>query len=420
MRIIIMKVILLFFFFFITNYVNGQELQFKISNTYINPFGLNTDLVGFIPLFKLDSDSIDNKQNSAKIRRLPKTINRLKTAYCFLRFAGVKNSIFKNELTLLVENYQTDSPTIYIDRNGNLDFTDDGEHLKLNKDLILRLANSDNNSAIYHYRIARSQITIANEERIKNRYASKYPKSRIISPIYWLTKQRHSVRASKGKIGENPITILLQDNSIDGLFTFQTDEMGDRIILIEGEIGKDIDITSYLRQGEPIDHNAIFELYGKKYCVIFFSKSGESLSITETNKDTRIIFKEDIDVSSFEIELLTGESLRIENLIKEKKYLLVDVGGTWCGGCINQEPTIKKLYKDGKVEVIGVFDHDTPESVANYIKKHEIEWSVALVNSTFKEMFRINSYPTYILISPEGKIVLIDQNSEQIAKYLSK
>lgn len=420
MRIIKMKVILLFFFFVITNFVNGQDLNFKISNTYINPFGQNTDLVGFIPLFQLDSDSVHNKQNSAKIRRLPKTINKLKTAYCFIRFAGVKNSIFKNELTLLIENYTTDSPTIYIDRNGNLDFTDDGEQLIHNKDVILRLANSDNNSANYHYRISKSQINKANEKRIKNRYASKYPKSRIISPLYWLTKQRLSVRASKGKIGKNPITILLQDNSVDGVFTFQTDEMGDRILLIEGEIGKDIDISSYLRQGEPIGLNAIFELYGKKYSVKNISENGESLTIAETNKDTRITFKKDTDVSSFEIELLTGESIKIENLIKEKKYLLIDVGGTWCGGCITQEPTIKKLYKEGKVEVIGVFDHDTPESVANYVKKHKIEWPVALVNSTFKDMFRVSSYPTYILISPEGKIVLIDQNSEQIAKYISK
>ena len=413
-----MKTIQLFLILAIANFSNAQDFNYEISNTYINKFGKNTDLVGFIPLFKLDSNLIHNRESSATIKQFPKTINRSKTAYCFVYFTGMKNSIFKTALTLLVENYETMSPTIYVDRNGNLDFTDDGPPLKLNDKLILKLANSDDNSANYHYQIAKSQISKKNEDKIKNRYASKFPKNNIISPGNWLTNQRLFVRISKGIIDNNPITIFLIDNTADGLFTFDTHELGDRILITEGEVNEDVDLSSYFRQAEPIDHNAIFELYGKKYSVKKTSRNGETLTIAETNKNTRAIFKEGHDVSSLKIELLNGTLVSIKDLIKEEKPLLIDVGGTWCGGCISQERTIKYIYENMDIEVLGVFDYDTRQSVTKYVNKHKLEWPVALIDSNFKNIFRINSYPTYILISSKGEIILVDHNSEQIAKYL--
>ena len=401
-----------------TSFVYAQELTFNLSDTYTNQFGLNSDSVGFIPLFKLDFDSIHNKQYSAKIKELPKTINTSKTAYGFLYFKGLKNSMFDKELTLLIENYESNNPIIFVDRNGNLDFTDDGKPIKLIDKLTLKLGNSENSSAVYHYQISKSRIIEKYESKFRSRFAPMFPKSTIVSAVNWLTTKRFSVRMSKDIISDNTITIFLLDNSVDGLFTFQPDDYGDRILIIEGIVDENEDLTSLFRQAEPIDHNAVFELYGKKYYIKNASNTGETITIAKTSKNTRVMFKEGQDISSFTIKLLDGTSVMIKDLIKEKKYLIIDVGGTWCGGCIAQEPTIKKIYESGKAEVIGLFDHDTPKSVTKYVKKHDLKWPVALVDSTFKGMFRVISYPTYILVSPESKIVLADMNSEQIAKYL--
>ena len=415
-----MKLVQLSFFLLATiNVVYGQELNYKLSNTYINPFGENTDLVGFTPLFKLESDSIHNRQSSVKINYFPKGINRAKTAYCFMYFNGIKDGVFSNEIALLIEDYTATNPKIYVDKNGNIDFTDDGEPQFLNDNLILKLANSVDSSAVYHYRISKSQIDKSNESQMKARYINKFPRSNIISPVNWLTNQRLSVRISKEVIDNKLITILIYDGTVDGQFTFQTNEIGDRILITEDEINIVNDLNSYLRQGEPIDHNATFLLYGKKYNLNNIEKNGNSLSITETNKNTKLFFKQDQDVSSFEIQLLSGHTQKIQDLINLGKHLLIDVGGTWCGGCISQEPTIKQLYNNGKIEVVGIFGHDTKESVVKYTAKHNISWPVALMSLSFKDMFRIDSYPTYILVSPEGKIVLIDRNSEQVVKYLN-
>ncbi len=413
-----MKIIKLLFILILSSSAFAQEMSFSISKEYISQFGKGSDLVGFIPLFELSSDFIHNKQRSLKIKNLSKSINKANTAYGFIYFTGLSNSLFDNEIALLVENYRAINPIIYIDRNGNLDFNDDGAPLVLKNNLNLKLSNEDANSAYYKYQIAKSKVSLENESRLRNRYASRFPKSSILTANNWLTSRRLSVRISKEKINANPITILLIDNSVDGLFTFQTDQYGDRILIIEGEIDENKGLTALLRQAEPIDHNAVFELYGKNYYVKAISKNGDELTISVTNQDTRVMFKDGHDISNFVINLLDGTTTRVKDLIKEKKYLLIDVGGTWCGGCIKQEPTIKKLYESGKVEVIGLFDFDTAQSVREYVKKHNLKWPVALVDSSFKDMFRVVSFPTYILVSPEGKIILTDSNSEQIVEYL--
>lgn len=413
-----MKIIKLLFILILSSSAFAQEMSFSISKEYVSQFGKGSDLVGFIPLFELSSDSIHNKQRSLKIKNLPKSINKANTAYGFIYFTGLSNSLFDNEITLLVENYRAINPIIYIDRNGNLDFNDDGEPLVLKNNLNLKLSNEDVNSAYYKYQIAKSKVSLENESRLRNRYASRFPKSSILTANNWLTSRRLSVRISKEKINANPITILLVDNSVDGLFTFQTDQYGDRILIIEGEIDENKDITALLRQAEPIDHNAVFELYGKNYYIKDISKNGDELTISVTDQNTRVMFRDGHDISDFVINLLDGTTRTVKDFIKEKKHLLIDVGGTWCGGCIKQEPTIKKLYESGKVEVIGLFDFDTAQSVREYVKKHNLKWPVALVDSSFKDMFRVVSFPTYILVSPEGKIILTDSNSEQIVEYL--
>ena len=389
-----------------------------MNNDYINQFGKGSDLVNFIPLFKLSSNYLHNSQQSLKIKNLPQAINKENTAYGFILFSGLNNSSFEKEISILVENYAEQNPILYIDRNGNLDFNDDGEPLVLKEELNLKLSNEDINSAYYNYQLGKSRISSDNESQLRGRYASKFPESELISAKNWLTSRRLSVRVCRESINGKPITVFLIDNSIDGIFTFQPDRYGDRILIVEGSIDDTEDKTSLFRQAEPIDHNAVFELYGMNYYVKNVSKNGDGLTISRTSKDTRVMFKDGQDISSFTINLLDETSVVIKDIIKGEKHLLIDVGATWCGGCIRQEPIIKELYNNGLVEVVGLFDYDTPQSVNKYVERHSLKWPVALVDSTFKEMFRINSYPTYVLVSPEGKIVMADTNSEQIANFL--
>ncbi|WP_298898496.1 TlpA disulfide reductase family protein [uncultured Psychroserpens sp.] len=415
-----MKNIQLFFILILIQFSNAQDISFDLKNLYVTPFGMSSDLVGFNPLFKLDSDSIHNKVQSEKIRKLPKNLDVSQTSYCFFYFTGVSFSSFKNELVALIENYTTDNPSIFIDRNGNLDFTDDGTPIIFKNNSTLELANNNSISAIYHYQLSKSQISPQYESKLKQNFAEKFPKSNILPAKYWLAYKRLSVRVSKHFLDKKPITILLIDNSVDGMFSFQTNKLGDRVLVLEGHIDTDKTLTSILRFAEPISHNAIFKIYNKKYHIKNVTSNGNKITLSQTHKKPSYDFKKIKDLTSLSITLLDDTLVTLKDLIKTKKYLLIDVGGTWCRGCVSQEPIVKNMYKNGDIEVLGIFKHDTFKSVEEYIKNHELKWPVALADENFDDIFRINMLPTYILISNEGKVVLIAIEAEEIEKYINE
>ena len=409
------------FLFFCLNILSAQDLKFNIPNNYVNQFGAKTDLVSFNPLFKLNNNVIANKTENKLIKRLPTHIQEAELVYGFLFFKGNLASEFDSEIPFLVKDYKSEKAEIYLDKNGNLDFTDDGSPITFkNDELIITLENESNKASAYHYKLGKSNIASNNASNLKNRFVSKYPSAEIVDTKFWLTNQRLSVKLSHQTLNNKPITILLNDASSDGIYTFNTNDFGDRVVITEGHLNSNKDLSSVLRLGEPIDNNAVFLLYGKEYGLKNTNQQGSFITIEETNLRTSIKTKVGSVVSELKIEVLDGSTVDLNDLLVDEKFLLLDFGGTWCGGCIMQEPTVKEVFKTNKVNIVGVFDHDTKASVANYVKKHDINWPVTLMTPEVKSIFSINAYPTYVLIAPNRKIVMIDLKSENILEYINK
>lgn len=397
----------------------AQEIPLELEANYISQFGLESDPVSFIPLFKLSKNKINNQEQSAGIKQLPMGIKTENTAYGFLYFTGPKHSSFPREICFLIENYQDSVATIYLDRNGNLDFGDDGKAISFKNHETISLANENHPSAILPYEIGRSQISPDNEAALKSRYQSKYPKSEIIAPSSWLTAKRLNLRLSQNSLEGKAISILLLDNSADGCFSLETHSQGDRILILEGTLDRNQDLISLLRQAQVLDPNAVFNLYNQAYYLNSFSPDGGQISLAKTSTKPEPVFTEGEDISNFSIQFLDGSKANLRSFLKDGKPLIIDVGGTWCGGCLKQEPEIKKIYASTKVEVIGVFEHDNHQSVEVYRKGHDLPWPLALADAEFRKRFNITFFPSYILVSPEGKIISIVNNARDIYSYLA-
>lgn len=404
----------------IGNSLMSQNLDFKLSDTYTSMFGAKGDLISLNPLFKLEGDVIHNKTESKDIVALPKQMKTAEIAYGFLHFMGIDKQAFKNEVAFLVENYNAENPSVFIDENGNLDFTDDDSPINfLNTAYTIKLSNSSNKNGVYHHWMSKANsIEVQNQDKVKQFYGSKFPNSSIIHPSKWFISKRLPVRFSKIMIDNKPVTILLHDQSSDGIFTFNSGDFGDRIAIVEKHIDIDEDLTQYLRLGEAIHNFPVFKIYEKNYNINELSESGNEISFKETNKKINSKTTLDSNILSLKIKLIDNSVLSIQELLKNGKYLLLDFGGTWCASCITQEPIIKEMHGSNRLNVVGIFGHDTKESISKHIKKHQIKWPVAMLSKELKSVFNINAYPTYILVSPSGKIKAIDINAQAIKKQL--
>ncbi|MDJ1506870.1 TlpA disulfide reductase family protein [Xanthocytophaga agilis] len=135
-----------------------------------------------------------------------------------------------------------------------------------------------------------------------------------------------------------------------------------------------------------------------------------------TGNKAPVIITRDVDGIPFNSSTLAG------------KYILIDFWGTWCGPCIALLPELKEAYlkyKDKNVEFISIA-YEKKEDVKN-IKplirgRYNITWTQLYQEKgnshqdSIIKKYMIESFPTVVLISPEGKIVSKASSKEGLAK----
>lgn len=97
------------------------------------------------------------------------------------------------------------------------------------------------------------------------------------------------------------------------------------------------------------------------------------------------------------------------------KYILLDFWGTWCIPCIKVLPQIAEIHERyPKLQIVSIaweMDSSGMKKIPSYIEKYKMNW-INIVDVQGDEMennvnalFDVTSYPTTILIDPEGKIL---------------
>jgi thiol-disulfide isomerase/thioredoxin len=138
----------------------------------------------------------------------------------------------------------------------------------------------------------------------------------------------------------------------------------------------------------------------------------------------------------FELEFtdaIKGSTVSMKGL--KGKVVVVDFWATWCGPCVQEMPTMKKLYaeyKDKGVEFIGV-SLDQPkekgglDKLKKYVAENEIGWPQYYQGngwqSEFSSRWGINSIPCVFIVDAEGNLYSVEANrklDKLIPEVLSK
>lgn len=107
------------------------------------------------------------------------------------------------------------------------------------------------------------------------------------------------------------------------------------------------------------------------------------------------------------------------------KYVLLDFWATWCAPCIEEIPTLRKLYEKtskSNFEIISIVGDSPIESLEQLIKKHSISWPQIISNdlNLIKEKYHINGYPTTYLLNPEGEIIAKNLRAKDLKDKIRK
>ena len=114
------------------------------------------------------------------------------------------------------------------------------------------------------------------------------------------------------------------------------------------------------------------------------------------------------EVPDFTLNDINGRQLSLFSL--RGKYVVLDFWGSWCVWCMKGVPKMKEYYKKyaGKFEILGIDCNETEDKWKQAVKDYQLPWlNVYCTNdSNVKRLFGIKAYPTKIILSPEGKIVM--------------
>jgi thiol-disulfide isomerase/thioredoxin len=98
------------------------------------------------------------------------------------------------------------------------------------------------------------------------------------------------------------------------------------------------------------------------------------------------------------------------------KYVLLDFWGSWCVPCVRDLPRLQEIYArlhDRGFEVLGIDNDEESKAAEKVIEKFGCAWTNARTDKDlFNDRFMITSWPTKILVNPQGTIVSLGGEGE--------
>lgn len=104
----------------------------------------------------------------------------------------------------------------------------------------------------------------------------------------------------------------------------------------------------------------------------------------------------------------TLEKQQISNADLRGKVVLLDFWGTWCPPCRESVPILRNINKkfSGKgFQLVGISSDDDEDVWKTFIAAQKMDWSEYIdLSGAVQEGFRIESFPTYIVVDKDGVI----------------
>jgi thiol-disulfide isomerase/thioredoxin len=156
----------------------------------------------------------------------------------------------------------------------------------------------------------------------------------------------------------------------------------------------------------------------------------EARKMIDNPRRAREPFAPDFSITSSE-----GEDISLDEL--KGKVVLLDFWGTWCGPCVESVPGLRELNKEFAKEssfvMISVSSDGDENKWKNFVVKEKMVWTQYLDRDRkVQRAFRVDRFPTYILLDAEGviryrssglsldKIALLEEAVKKQVKQVAK
>lgn len=130
------------------------------------------------------------------------------------------------------------------------------------------------------------------------------------------------------------------------------------------------------------------------------------------------------EASAFNLPSIKGDSVSLEALIKENKYVLVDFWASWCTPCRAANRRIVPHYaalKSRGIAVVSISVDEDENAWKKAVVSDKIPW-IQLISKSMKSKavldFKVKSLPSTFLVDQSGKIIKQNVEVDELLKML--
>ncbi len=367
------------------------------------------------PFYLVQNDTIqtldfENMRESKKIR-ITKPEGHAGYAYGYLFFNGIPNAENPGQVNILMVDIAERDPKLYIDRNNNYDFTDDGPAVHIptpfhrKESVFIELARTDNPDAKIAIRLSRMDFSTKDSyKNLLNEYYEIYNNGRTFVGIeYCFREQRYQTRSGWVKMADDSFRIALQDENGNGLYN----EAGtDKLITANynDTIFESKDELRSMLLGATAEEKR-FEKNGRLFEVIQIDAAGQYITLQEVSdslQGARIpIGKKAPNCSFVDWE---GKKYKLKHFKKQNVFIYYT--GPAAKGFTQDTATLRLIAEEFKdcVKVVGFIDVNKSYELKIFGGYSNLNWIAAYKNKYVTRDLQIRGIPSGLWLGKRRKV----------------
>lgn len=147
----------------------------------------------------------------------------------------------------------------------------------------------------------------------------------------------------------------------------------------------------------------------------------------EEEKNTPDAVKVGKKYTDFRGVTLKGDTIKLSDIITDKKLVLVDFWASWCGPCMNMVPFLDTLYQKYHpqgLEIVSASCDTHLDKWKETVQKHQMCWQQIVLLSKPEEngsdIYGIRTIPYTVLIDNDGKIIARNLRGKDLEQAIEK